>query len=125
MSAADVGLTATRVPSAPTGRRPPAERARAALALARRLPALALIGVIRVYQLVISPLTPPSCRYYPSCSTYAVVALRRHGLLRGGWLAVRRLARCHPWTPGGVDDVPPARPRTAAHPVAPHAHGAD
>ena len=87
--------------------------------------ALALIGVIRVYQLVISPLTPPSCRYYPSCSTYAVVALRRHGLLRGGWLAVRRLARCHPWTPGGVDDVPPARPRTAAHPVAPHAHGAD
>ena len=97
----------------------------AALATVRRLPALLLIGLVRVYQTFISPLTPPSCRYYPSCSSYAVVALQRHGLLRGGWLAVRRLARCHPWTPGGIDDVPPARDHTLAHPVGPHAHGAD
>ncbi|MFI5100907.1 MAG: membrane protein insertion efficiency factor YidD, partial [Actinomycetes bacterium] len=47
--------------------------------------------------------------YYPSCSQYALVAIQRHGLLRGGWLAARRLGRCHPWTPGGVDHVPPAR----------------
>lgn len=95
------------------------------LAGVRRFPALVLVGLVRVYQTFISPLTPPSCRYYPSCSSYAVVALQRHGLLRGGWLAVRRLARCHPWTPGGIDDVPPAREPQLAHPVGPHAHGAD
>lgn len=65
-----------------------------------------LVWLIRAYQLVISPLTPPSCRYYPSCSAYAVTALRRFGLVRGSWLAARRLARCHPWAPGGVDHVP-------------------
>jgi putative membrane protein insertion efficiency factor len=72
--------------------------------------ALPLIWVIRAYQLVISPMRPPTCRYYPSCSAYAVTALERHGLARGTWLAVRRLLRCHPWTPGGVDHVPPAAP---------------
>jgi putative membrane protein insertion efficiency factor len=71
-----------------------------------RVPALLGIGLIRVYQRVISPWTGPSCRYYPSCSAYAVEALRIHGVLRGSWLAVRRLGRCHPWTPGGVDHVP-------------------
>nr|WP_244890643.1 membrane protein insertion efficiency factor YidD [Cellulomonas marina] len=65
-----------------------------------------LVLVVRAYQLLVSPMTPPSCRYHPSCSSYAVVALERHGLLRGGWLAVRRLGRCHPWAAGGVDDVP-------------------
>lgn len=75
----------------------------------RRAPRLLLILVVRGYQLVISPMTPPSCRFYPSCSHYAVVALERHGLFRGGWLAARRLARCHPWTAGGIDDVPPVR----------------
>lgn len=60
------------------------------------------------YRHVISPLTPQTCRYYPSCSAYAEQALRTHGVLRGSWLAVRRVARCHPWTPGGVDHVPPA-----------------
>ena len=75
----------------------------------RRLPSLALLGLLWVYQRTISPLTPPTCRFYPSCSQYAVVAVRRHGALRGGWLAVRRVARCHPWNPGGVDDVPPSR----------------
>lgn len=72
-----------------------------------RLPALALLALLRGYQLVVSPWTAPSCRYYPSCSQYAVIAVQRHGALRGGWLAIRRLGRCHPWTPGGVDDVPP------------------
>ncbi len=74
-----------------------------------RLPGMALLGLLWLYQHVISPLTPPTCRYYPSCSQYAVIAIRRHGALRGTWLAARRLLRCHPWTPGGVDDVPPAR----------------
>lgn len=101
-----------------------APRLAAALATARRLPSLALIGLVRLYQTFVSPLTPPSCRYYPSCSSYAVVALQRHGLLRGGWLAVRRLARCHPWCEGGIDDVPPARDPKTAHPVGPDAHGA-
>lgn len=65
-----------------------------------------LVLAVRVYQRFISPLTPPSCRFYPSCSSYAVTALTRFGPLRGGWLAARRIARCHPWNPGGVDDVP-------------------
>ena len=78
------------------------------------LPRTVLRGLVRGYQLVISPWTPPSCRYYPSCSQYALVALERHGALRGSWIALRRLARCHPWTAGGVDDVPPAgEPRRA------------
>lgn len=65
-----------------------------------------LIWVIRAYQLVISPMTPPSCRYYPSCSAYAVGALHKFGLVRGSYLAARRVLRCHPWAPGGVDHVP-------------------
>jgi len=75
----------------------------------RRAPVLVAVAMIRVYQRVISPWTASSCRYYPSCSAYAVEALRVHGLVRGGWLAVRRLGRCHPWTPGGVDHVPARR----------------
>lgn len=76
-----------------------------------RLVALPLIWLIKGYQLVISPLTPPSCRYYPSCSAYALTAIQRFGPIKGTWLAVRRLLRCHPWTPGGVDHVP-ERPHT-------------
>ena len=64
--------------------------------------------MIRGYQLVISPLLGPRCRFYPSCSHYAQEALQVHGLRRGGWLALRRIGRCHPWHPGGVDPVPPA-----------------
>jgi uncharacterized protein len=67
---------------------------------------LLLVGLIRLYQIIVSPLFPRACRFYPSCSSYAVIALTEHGLLRGGWLAVARLARCHPWHPGGVDLVP-------------------
>jgi uncharacterized protein len=76
-----------------------------------RLPRIPLLVLIRVYQLVISPWTASACRYYPSCSQYALVAIKRHGVVRGGWLALRRLGRCHPWTAGGVDHVPPLRER--------------
>ena len=62
--------------------------------------------LIRFYQRWISPYTPPSCRFYPSCSAYAAQAVERYGLVRGGWLAVRRLLRCHPFHPGGHDPVP-------------------
>jgi hypothetical protein len=68
--------------------------------------ALPLVGLVRVYQRLVSPLLPPSCRFYPSCSAYAVTALERHGAAKGSWLAVRRLARCHPFHPGGIDPVP-------------------
>ncbi|WP_199440602.1 membrane protein insertion efficiency factor YidD [Umezawaea beigongshangensis] len=70
-----------------------------------------LVLPIRVYQRFISPLLPPSCRFYPSCSAYAVEALTVHGALRGSWLTIRRLARCGPWHPGGLDPVPPRRQR--------------
>lgn len=66
---------------------------------------------VRVYQYCISPLLPPSCRFYPTCSAYAVEAIMVHGVLRGSWLTLRRLARCHPWGGSGYDPVPP-RTRT-------------
>lgn len=63
--------------------------------------------LIRGYQLTVSRLVPPgTCRFYPTCSGYAYGAIERHGILRGGWLAVRRLCRCHPFSPGGYDPVP-------------------
>jgi putative membrane protein insertion efficiency factor len=65
-----------------------------------------LIWLVRFYQLALSPLLPPSCRFYPTCSCYAIEALQRHGALRGIWLATRRISRCHPWNPGGHDPVP-------------------
>ena len=71
-----------------------------------------LIGLIRVYQRVISPMRPPTCRYYPSCSAYALEAVQVHGSIRGSWLAVRRLGRCHPWAAGGYDPVPTRTPAT-------------
>ena len=64
---------------------------------------------IRFYQLFISPVLPPAGRGYPTCSAYALEAIMTHGVLRGGWLALRRLARCHPWGGSGYDPVPPAR----------------
>lgn len=81
----------------------------AAARLAVRLPTLLLMLLVRAYQLVVSPLLGPSCRFYPSCSAYALESLRVHGAVRGTWLTVRRLLRCHPWNPGGVDEVPPQR----------------
>ena len=65
-----------------------------------------LIAPIRLYQRFLSPLLPPSCRFTPSCSHYAVEALARHGPVKGGWLAVRRIGRCHPWGGTGYDPVP-------------------
>ena len=69
------------------------------------LPARVLAAPIRLYQLVRHG-RPSPCRYWPSCSNYALEALERHGALRGGWLAARRIARCHPWGGHGVDPVP-------------------
>lgn len=66
----------------------------------------ALILVIRGYQLWISPLLPSACRYYPTCSGYAVEAIEKYGAVNGSWLAVRRIARCHPFHSGGYDPVP-------------------
>lgn len=65
-----------------------------------------LTGPIRLYQRVLSPLLGPRCRFYPSCSHYALEAIERHGALRGSWLAGRRIARCHPLNEGGLDPVP-------------------
>ncbi|MBK8261434.1 MAG: membrane protein insertion efficiency factor YidD [Nannocystis sp.] len=69
------------------------------------------IALIRVYQRLLSPLLGPCCRFYPSCSAYACACLAGHGFLRGSWLTLRRLGRCHPWHAGGVD-LPPS-PRAA------------
>ena len=64
---------------------------------------------VYAYRYLISPVLPPACRFYPTCSAYAVEAVMEHGILKGGWLTLRRLARCHPWAEGGVDPVPPPR----------------
>ncbi|MCB0036659.1 MAG: membrane protein insertion efficiency factor YidD [Anaerolineales bacterium] len=62
--------------------------------------------IIRVYQKVISPLFPPSCRFQPTCSHYGYEAIQKYGFVKGGWLTVKRVARCHPFNPGGYDPVP-------------------
>jgi hypothetical protein len=65
-----------------------------------------LVALVRAYQLLVSPLLGPRCRFYPTCSNYALEALQLYGPLKGGWLALRRVGRCHPWHEGGVDLVP-------------------
>ncbi|MBH5328330.1 membrane protein insertion efficiency factor YidD [Eikenella sp. S3360] len=65
-----------------------------------------LLGLIRFYQYAVSPMLPPRCRYQPTCSQYAVEAVRKYGALKGGWLALKRICRCHPWGGSGVDPVP-------------------
>ena len=72
----------------------------------KRAAALPLIAVVKFYQLCISPFTPPSCRFTPTCSQYALEALRKYGPLKGLWLALRRLSKCHPWGGSGYDPVP-------------------
>jgi uncharacterized protein len=84
------------------------------LRLLARAPQAAAIGLIRLYQQCISPWLGPRCRFFPSCSHYACEAVERHGFLRGGWLGFRRLLRCHPFHPGGVDPVPALRHGGAA-----------
>jgi putative membrane protein insertion efficiency factor len=70
------------------------------------VPRFLLILGVRLYQVALSPLLGGSCRYFPSCSAYAIEALERHGAARGSWLAIRRIGRCHPFRPGGYDPVP-------------------
>ena len=105
--------------TSPHGRRRAGAVVRALVTAPGRLVVLALRG----YQRYISPMTPPTCRYYPSCSQYAVIAVQRHGLFRGVALASWRLLRCNPWSAGGVDDVPERAPRAHVHAHAAHAAG--
>ncbi|MGM9789806.1 MAG: membrane protein insertion efficiency factor YidD [Candidatus Cryptobacteroides sp.] len=72
----------------------------------RKIAIFPFIVLIRFYQVCISPLKPPTCRFTPTCSAYALEALRKHGLFKGSWLAVRRILRCHPWGGSGYDPVP-------------------
>ncbi|MFV8750883.1 membrane protein insertion efficiency factor YidD [Nannocystaceae bacterium ST9] len=74
-----------------------------------RLPSRIALLVVRGYQVLISPMLPPACRFTPSCSHYACACLLDHGFVRGSWLTLRRLSRCHPWHPGGYDPPPPQR----------------
>lgn len=71
-----------------------------------------MIAFIRGYQKFISPLTPPSCRFYPTCSQYGIEAVKTHGALKGGWLTLKRILKCHPFHPGGVD---PYRTKNKKH----------
>lgn len=67
---------------------------------------LLLFGIIRLYQLLISPFIGRHCRYYPTCSSYMMQAVKKYGLLKGGWMGIKRIGRCSPWHPGGHDPVP-------------------
>lgn len=72
----------------------------------KKILAYPLLWLVRFYQIVISPLTPASCRYSPTCSHYTVDALKKHGAFKGGWLALKRILSCHPWGGSGYDPVP-------------------
>lgn len=72
----------------------------------KRLLTAPFIFLVKIYQVLISPLTPATCRYQPTCSHYTIEALKVHGLLKGGWLAVKRISSCHPWGGSGYDPVP-------------------
>lgn len=65
-----------------------------------------LYYLIRGYQLIISPYIPSSCRFHPTCSCYALQAIKKHGAWKGGWLSIKRICKCHPWSAGGIDKVP-------------------
>ena len=92
------------------------------------LPRNICVVILRTYRAVISPLYGDVCRYYPSCSSYTLQAIQQLGVIRGVWLGARRLARCHPWAEGGIDDVPVTQvlPTTSfGFVVAPHPVGAE
>ncbi|MCM3762988.1 membrane protein insertion efficiency factor YidD [Alkalihalobacillus oceani] len=74
-----------------------------------------LLLIITIYQKVISPLKPPTCRFYPTCSHYGIEAIQRFGALKGGWLTIKRICKCHPFHPGGIDEVPPLEKRKCRH----------
>lgn len=65
-----------------------------------------VVGLIKIYQSTISQVTPPSCRFSPTCSQYACESIEKYGVIKGAWLAAKRIGRCHPWSPGGYDPVP-------------------
>jgi len=71
-----------------------------------RVPQKVVLGVLRFYKRYISPTLPPSCRYTPTCSEYAYEAVAKYGVVRGGWMGIKRVLRCHPFAPGGYDPVP-------------------
>lgn len=73
------------------------------------------IAFIRFYQFAISPLKPPTCRFYPTCSHYGLEAIQRFGAIRGGWLTIKRILKCHPFHPGGFDPVPEKFPQKNSH----------
>ncbi len=77
-----------------------------------------LVSIIRLYTYAISPMFGPHCRFYPSCSRYAAEAVQRHGVVHGGWLSLKRIARCHPGHPGGLDPVPEIAPASLPEDVA-------
>lgn len=85
--------------------------AKSAAETASQLGAQGMLGLIRAYKLAVSPYLRKNCRFYPSCSDYAAQAIAAHGPAKGSWLAARRICRCHPFSEGGVDPVPPAAPR--------------
>ena len=74
-----------------------------------------LIALVRFYQYAISPMFGRRCRYFPTCSEYTVDAIRKYGALKGGWMGLKRIGRCHPWHPGGYDPVPPTHPCHEEH----------
>ncbi len=80
-----------------------------AVTFALLAPRNACVLILRAYRVVISPLYGDVCRYYPSCSHYTLQAIQHHGVVRGVWLGTRRIARCHPWAAGGIDDIPADR----------------
>jgi uncharacterized protein len=70
------------------------------------------IGLLRLYQIVISPMLGSNCRFTPTCSSYAIEAIQKHGVARGAWLTIKRISRCHPYHAGGFDPVPPPKQKT-------------
>lgn len=76
------------------------------MSICKRVAVFPLIVLVRFYQYCISPLKPPCCRFTPTCSAYALQALRKYGPIKGGWLSLRRILRCHPWGGSGYDPVP-------------------